>query len=386
MRAGDGDAAPSGHDRGERDRPRQHPQARGRAPPASSGLSSRMAVETTTVSAPPRCSSACPTSTRAPSARSASSVGVSRRSLPDTGTPRASRMRAMPLIPAPPMPTKCTAPSSAGEGTGPVQAATSAALIVPVPVATSRTMSASRSSASGAPAAAACRAYPASASGSVSSGTTCSAIHAGVRSASSTSSPPPASTTGRALRRCSPLPMGSGHEDARQADGGELGHGHRPGPAQGEVGGGVGEVHALEVVDHHVGRRAGRGARGLDVGVLRAARVQHLDARPRDSASAAPTAARFSVAAPCEPPKTSSVGRSASRPKAVRASARSAGRSSELIAVRSGMPTCSPRCSGVPGVVTATRAASRAPIRLASPGSAFCSCTTIGTPARRAAR
>ena len=44
----------------------------------------------------------------APSARSASSVGVSRASLPETGTPRASRIRAMPLIPAPPMPTKCT--------------------------------------------------------------------------------------------------------------------------------------------------------------------------------------------------------------------------------------------------------------------------------------
>src|SRR3954469_6045858 len=94
----------------------------------SSGLSERMAVETTTVSAWPRCAASCPTATRAPSARRASSVGLSRRSLPDTETPRASRMRAIPLIPAPPMPTKCTAPSSATGGTGAVQAATSAAL------------------------------------------------------------------------------------------------------------------------------------------------------------------------------------------------------------------------------------------------------------------
>ena len=40
----------------------------------------------------------------------------------------------------------------------------------------------------------------------------------------------------------------------------------------------------------------------------------------------------------------------------------------------------------VVGSVRATRAASRAPIRLASPGSAFCSWTTAGTCSRRAAR
>ena len=42
------------------------------------------------------------------------------------------------------------------------------------------------------------------------SGTTVRSIHSGVSSASSTSRPPPASTTGSALRRCSPLPYGSG--------------------------------------------------------------------------------------------------------------------------------------------------------------------------------
>src|SRR3712207_6977761 len=66
----------------------------------SSGLSSRMAVDTTTVSASPTFPPSWPSSTRAPSWRSASRVGLSRRSLPETRTPRASRMRAIPLMPA----------------------------------------------------------------------------------------------------------------------------------------------------------------------------------------------------------------------------------------------------------------------------------------------
>ena len=61
----------------------------------------------------------------------------------------------MPLMPAPPMPTKCTAPSSSSDGTGSDQAATSCGAHRP---ATASTMSASRSSASGTPAAAACAA------------------------------------------------------------------------------------------------------------------------------------------------------------------------------------------------------------------------------------
>ena len=50
--------------------------------------------------------------------------------------------------------------------------------------------------------------------GIVFNGTTDFSIHSGVRSASSTIRPPPASTTGRALRRCSPLPMGRGTKTA----------------------------------------------------------------------------------------------------------------------------------------------------------------------------
>ena len=84
----------------------------------SSGLSSRMAEGVvTTVSASPTLAAAWPTWTTAPSAASSSSCAEVARSLPDTATPRASRMRAIPDIPAPPMPTKCTRPSWA-TGTG----------------------------------------------------------------------------------------------------------------------------------------------------------------------------------------------------------------------------------------------------------------------------
>ena len=61
--------------------------------------------------------------------------------------------------------------------------------------------------------------------------------------------------------------------------------------------------------------------------------------------------------APCEPPVTTSVGRSGSSPKKARASARSAARSSPEIIVRIGRPTYSALRSGVSGKLTATRAA-----------------------------
>ncbi len=76
----------------------------------SSGLSGRIAVETTTVSASPTCAASCPTCTVAPAAASSASSGESAESLPDTGTPRASMIRAMPDMPAPPMAMKCTFP------------------------------------------------------------------------------------------------------------------------------------------------------------------------------------------------------------------------------------------------------------------------------------
>jgi hypothetical protein len=113
--------------------------------------------------------------------------------------------------------------------------------------------------------------------------------------------------------------------------------------------------------------------------------VQHLHAGLANAA-AAPDTAWLSRRAPCEPPVTMSVGRSASRPKNARASARRAGRSSVEIIRRIGSPTYSAFRSGVSGKLTATRRAIRAPALLASPGTAFCSCTTTGSFRRRAAR
>ena len=76
---------------------------------ASSGLLSRIAVDTTTVAGGSgRCAGSCPRCTSAPSARSASTAADSRASEPVTRSPLASRMRAIPLIPAPPMPMKWT--------------------------------------------------------------------------------------------------------------------------------------------------------------------------------------------------------------------------------------------------------------------------------------
>ena len=88
--------------------------------------------------------------------------------------------------------------------------------------------------------------------------------------------------------------------------------------------------------------------------------------------------------APSDPPVTSTVGPSV-RPKCSRASARWAVRSRLAISRRSGMPVTVACRSRVPGKVTPTAAANRAPSRFASPGRAFCSWTTTGVPRRRAA-
>src|SRR5690554_1610820 len=56
----------------------------------------------------------CGIEMRTPAARSASTVAPSRMSEPVTRKPASTKSLAMPLIPAPPIPTKCTAPSSSG--------------------------------------------------------------------------------------------------------------------------------------------------------------------------------------------------------------------------------------------------------------------------------
>src|SRR5690554_1344030 len=56
----------------------------------------------------------CGIEMRTPAARSASTVAPSRMSEPVTRKPASTKSLAMPLIPAPPIPTKCTLPSSSG--------------------------------------------------------------------------------------------------------------------------------------------------------------------------------------------------------------------------------------------------------------------------------
>ena len=110
-----------------------------------------------------------------------------------------------------------------------------------------------------------------------------------------------------------------------------------------------------------------------------------IPARP--SSAAAPDTASLSERAPCDPPNTRIVGACGSSPKCARALARSAARSSVVIARRSGIPITGPS-SPLPGTAAATAAAWRAPTLFAIPALALASCTTTGTrePGRRAAR
>ena len=85
--------------------------------------------------------------------------------------------------------------------------------------------------------------------------------------------------------------------------------------------------------------------------------------------------------APSDPPVTSSVGRVSDSPKWASASSRAGGpvEPGDLAAAAA----CRPRWRGAAPCeanVVATYGVIRAPSRLASPGRAFCSCTTIGIP------
>ena len=193
-----------------------------------------------------------PTATRAPSARSASTARESFASDPDTATPRASRIRAMPLIPAPPMPTRCTrsassAPSSAAPRLRvPHRSAGQHRVVAPdrdrAPISRAMRRAARRRRR-------ARRRGPRRPSrpagrGSVSSGTSSASTRSPVSSASATSTPPPAATTGRGVERLLAVAVRERHVDRGQPDGGHLGDGHRAGPAEHRVGGGVGQVHS----------------------------------------------------------------------------------------------------------------------------------------------
>ncbi len=79
-----------------------------------SGLSCQSAPVTTSASASPTLAASCPIAISAPRSRRAAMFAESRTSDPVTRCPAPRNSRAMPLMPEPPMPTKCTAPSSAG--------------------------------------------------------------------------------------------------------------------------------------------------------------------------------------------------------------------------------------------------------------------------------
>ena len=303
---------------------------------------------------------------------------MSLSSLPVTTRPRDAMIRAMAERAAPPMPTKCTRPSSsAGSSTS----GTGTFIGRPACEPTSRTMRASRSSASRGTSPDAAAPIAASRIGSVARDGTWPATHAEVSSSSFTSSAPPASTTGRALRTCSPLPIGNGTK--------------MPGsptaaasmtllaPPRESTRSAAAYARSIRSTNDTTayGTSPGSGV-ASPCGPTTCSTCTPAPA----SAADAPETAWLSRRAPCEPPVTSRVGRSGSRSKKRRASARIASRSSRAIIVRSGSPTYSAFGSGVSGKLTATRRAMRAPALLARPGTAFCSCRTIGTLRRRAAR
>ena len=82
----------------------------------NSGLSSAMAPVTTRVSAEPMLAASCPIVISMPCERRDSTVSVERMSDPVTRCPAAEKRSAMPLIPAPPIPTKCTWVGFSGTG------------------------------------------------------------------------------------------------------------------------------------------------------------------------------------------------------------------------------------------------------------------------------
>ena len=90
--------------------------------------------------------------------------------------------------------------------------------------------------------------------------------------------------------------------------------------------------------------------------------------------------------APSDPPKISTTRRPGSTPSLVRAGRASRARSIASTSGRTGFPVTTARGRGVSGNDTAHALAHRPTSRLAAPGAAFCSATTIGTRRITAAR
>ncbi len=284
---------------------------------ASSGCAGGIAVEYTTVSAESRCSAECPSTTVAPAARSACSVGDSRCSQPLTEIPRSSRTRASALMPAPAIPMRCTRPSEASGGTTSVaalrtRAAPGAAQSAGRPAAASavgrftrhpRSRRCSRSRSRSRPPGAVARARGhrvANEVQDVAGQDDVGVPGAGPRRGGGhrgqprrigeqrhedrrhpargqrgvlDEQPPAGSDDRRGVEALFPVAVGVGHVHRRQPDCRQLRAGHRPAAAQREVGGGVGGRHPVDVGQHDVGRGAG----GDLHRVLRSGDVQHLD-------------------------------------------------------------------------------------------------------------
>ncbi len=179
--------------------------------------------------------------------------------------------------------------------------------------------------------------------------------------------------------------------DGAEADGGQLGDGAGPGPAHGQIGGGVDQVHPVLVADLLVDE-AGAVARTVrrpadSVSQSRAPITWRMatPVRGRHIRARAATASLMRRA-PSEPPNAATTTASAGRPRSCRALARAAGwRATARTSDRTGFPVSTARGRGVPSNDTAEARATRAAQRLAAPGTAFCSATTIGTRSRAAA-
>ena len=215
-------------------------EAHARAARTTSGLSSLTAVETTTVSASSTCAATCPTQQSRPASRSPSSRTESFASLPVTVTPRPAMMPRQPgqrraadadevhaaeLLARPDRrrerdshgaPLGAALTGRDDEGGQPF-----------VGVAPDEPRRRGRHL--GQPG-----------SGRRPAAGTCSRTQSGVNAASSTSTPPPASTTASAFSACSPLPIGSGTKTVGQPDGRRLGDRVGAGPPDHRVRGCVG--------------------------------------------------------------------------------------------------------------------------------------------------
>ena len=196
-----------------------------------------------------------------------------------------------------------------------------------------------------------------------------------VSSASSTSRPPPASTTGIGVEHLLAVADRQRHEDGGQADRGRLGDAVGARPAHREVGGGEGEVHPVDVLDDdvgHVGRRRGRAAvlgpttcsTCTPGGGERAGGRRHGLVEPARTLGAAGDQQRRPVRVEAE--ERAGLG---AQGGAVEAGDHRADRQPDVLGLAQRRVREAHR----------TRSANRAPALLARPGTAFCSWTTIGT-------